>query len=75
MPMKKYVGIAKTKPDSRTPLRFPPAMIAMNPSEISTLHVAERWHERHERRGPGRYRDRDGEDVVGEQRDAGDLRR
>ena len=38
--MKKYVGMENTSPDSRTPLRFPNAMTAMNPSEISTAYGA-----------------------------------
>ena len=38
MKMKKYVGIAKMKPDSFTPRRLPAAMMAMNASEIGTDH-------------------------------------
>ena len=38
--MKKYVGTAKMRPDSRTPRRLPKAMRAMNPSEIGTRHGA-----------------------------------
>ena len=34
--MKKNVGAAKMRPDSRTPRRLPKAMRAMNPSEIGT---------------------------------------
>ena len=35
--MKKYVGTAKTRPDSRTPRRFPKAMMITNATEIGTM--------------------------------------
>jgi hypothetical protein len=38
--MKKNVGAAKMRPDSRTPRRLPKVMRAMNPSEIGTRHGA-----------------------------------
>ena len=36
--MKKYVGTAKTFPDSRTPRRLPKAMPTMNRTEIPTAY-------------------------------------
>ena len=38
MTMKKYVGAAKMRPDSRTPRRFPQAMIQMNATESPTRY-------------------------------------
>ncbi len=36
MTMKKYVGTANTRPDSRTPLRLPNAITMMKATEIGT---------------------------------------
>ena len=33
------MGVAKIRPDSRTPRRLPKVRITMNPSEIGTRHV------------------------------------
>ena len=71
--MKKYVGTAKSRPDSRTPRRLPYA-ISSNEADRDLERVRrERRERRAERGGPCRDRHRDGEDVVGEERDAGDL--
>ena len=36
--MKKYVGTAKMRPDSRTPRRFPNEIRQMNATEIRTVN-------------------------------------
>ena len=53
----------------------PNAMTTTNAIEIGSVVRRERRERRRERGGAGRDRHRHGEDVVGEQRDAGDLRR
>ena len=74
-PMKKYVGTAKSLPDSLTPRRLPKAMSDDERRPRSApRRAASAGERRRERGGAGGDRHRDGEDVVGEQRDAGDLR-
>ena len=48
-------------------------MSTMNATEIGTVYGVQAGNGRDERGGAGGDRHRDGEDVVGEQRDAGDL--
>ena len=64
------------RPDSLTPRRLPQAMTAMNPMAMPDPVGEQRpGTAEYMRRHAGRHRHGDGEDVVGEQRHAGDLGR
>ena len=57
-------------PDSRTPRKLTSVRSATAASEIATLCASRLGAERHDREHPGGDRDRDGQDVVDEQRRA-----
>ncbi len=63
-----YVGSAKSIPDSRTPRRLASTITTRQRERQSDLVRGERRGERRDGIDPGRDRDSDGEDVVGQQR-------
>ena len=66
--MKPYVGSAKRIPASRTPRRFASAISTTQTSDRASSCDAQRRDGRGEREHARGHRDRDGQDVVGEQR-------
>ena len=65
--MKKYVGMAKARPDSFTPLRFPPAMMAMKPTAMKILYGVSAGTAETSAAVPAAARHGRGEHVVAEQ--------
>ena len=72
--MKKYVGTAKMRPDSRTPRRLPNAMRTTNATEIGTTNGVSTGNADASAAVPAATDTDDREHVVGQERDAGDLR-
>ena len=68
------MGTAKIRPDSFTPRKFMNAMIQISTTAIEHAIRVDAWERRVERGDAGGCAHRDGEDVVGEERDACDLR-
>ena len=72
--MKKYVGTAKSFPDSRTPRRLPHAMMTTNAIEIQRIHGSNTENADASAAVPAATDTDNRQHVVGEQRDAGNLR-